>query len=60
MNKNNALMVSALLLSGLMLGCQPRTTAEKAEDKMGDAAHETGQAIDRTVDRVKDSTRPGQ
>ena len=55
MNKNTLLIVAALLLNGLLAGCQPKTPAEKVQDKVEDAAHETGQAIERVGDKVKDA-----
>jgi hypothetical protein len=53
---NNKLLMGAFLLLNVgLVGCQPRTPAEKAQDKIEDAQHETGQAIERAGDRVKDS-----
>jgi predicted small secreted protein len=57
MDKNKVLIVAGVLLSGLMAACQPQTTAEKMKDKVEDATHETGQAIERAGDKVKDATR---
>jgi hypothetical protein len=45
----------ALLVSTIAVGCKPRTTGEKIEDKVEDATHETGQGIDRSGERVKDA-----
>lgn len=55
MNKNIVFAISTLLLNFLVMGCQPKTTSEKVKDKVEDATHETGQAIERAGDRVKDA-----
>ncbi len=44
-----------LLATAGMFACQPKTTGEKIKDKAEDAQHETGQAIERAGDRVKDA-----
>jgi len=50
-------LVGAVLTCGVLGGCQPRTPAEKAQDKIEDAAHETEQGLERAADRVKDSVK---
>lgn len=57
MDRNKVLFVAVVLVSGLMAGCQPQTNAEKIKDKVEDATHETGQAIERAGDKVKDAAR---
>ncbi len=54
MNTNTALIVAVVLFNGMIAGCQPKTPVEKAKDKIEDATHETGQAIERAGNRVKD------
>jgi len=49
-------IVGAVLVAGVMGGCQPRTPTEKAKDKMEDAGHEVNQGMERAKDRVKDAT----
>lgn len=55
MNKNNVFIVAVVFFSGVITGCQPKTTAEKVEDKVEDTTHETGQAIERVGEKVKDA-----
>ena len=55
MNKNNVLIVAGLLFGLMMAGCKPKTPAEKLKDSVEDATHETGQAIERVGDKVKDA-----
>ncbi len=57
MDRNKMLFVAVVLVSGLMAACQPQTTAEKMKDNVEDATHETGQAIERAGDKVKDAAR---
>ena len=53
--KRTLLMLSVLSLSGFIAACQPRTPTEKAQDKVEDATHNTGQAVERAGERVKDA-----
>jgi hypothetical protein len=55
MDKRTLSLVALALLGGAVVGCRPRSAAEKVEDKVEDAAHEAGQAIERTGERVKDA-----
>lgn len=55
MNKNILFVFSAAILNVALIGCQPKSTAEKVENKIEDATHETGQAIERAGDRIKKS-----
>lgn len=57
MDRNKMLFVAVVLVSGLMAACQPQTTGEKLKDNVEDATHETGQAIERAGDKVKDAAR---
>jgi hypothetical protein len=55
---NKSMLLLAVVGLGLGLsGCQPRTPAEKAKDKVEDAAHETDQGLKRAGDRVNDSVK---
>ncbi len=45
------------LVGATIIGCRPKTTGEKVKDKVEDAQHEAGQAIERTGDRIQDSTK---
>jgi hypothetical protein len=43
---------------GLALtGCQPKTPAEKAENKIEDTMHESKQGMERAGDRIDDATK---
>lgn len=55
MVRNYFLMAGVLLFNVAVLGCQPKTPAQKMEDKAEDAAHETGQGIERAGEKVKDA-----
>jgi hypothetical protein len=44
-------------LTALTIGCQPKSPSEKAEDTMEDAAHETGQAVERAGEKVEDAAQ---
>ncbi len=57
MNINYVFVVAAVLFSGVIIGCQPKTPAEKVINKVEDATHETGQAIERAGEKVKDAAR---
>jgi hypothetical protein len=54
MSKINWLIMALALGGSVMAGCQPKTTSEKIKDKVEDASHETGQAIERAGEKVKD------
>ena len=54
--KANILLIGAIFfLSGGMIGCQPKTPVEKVKDKVEDATHEMGQAIERAGEKIKDA-----
>lgn len=53
--KNIFLIGAVLFLSWAAIGCKPKTTAEKVKNKVEDATHETGQAIERAGEKVKDA-----
>lgn len=36
-------------------GCRPKTASEKVKDEAEDVTHETGQAVERAGERVKDA-----
>ena len=55
MKTSNVWLSAAVFLSALVAGCQPKTPAEKVKNSVEDATHETGQAIERAGDRVKDA-----
>ncbi len=55
MNRSDAFIVAAVLISGVIAGCKPKTPAEKVMNKVEDATHETGQAIERAGEKVKDA-----
>ncbi len=55
-NRYGALMFGFFLGVVLVSGCQPQTPAEKVQDKVEDAAHETKQGMERVGDKVKDAT----
>ncbi len=38
------------------LGCKPKTTTQKVEDKVEDAQHEMHQGMERTGEKIKDAT----
>jgi hypothetical protein len=52
--KTRHFLLLSVLAAGLA-GCQPRTPGEKAKDAVEDAAHETGQGVDRAGEKVKDA-----
>ncbi len=54
-----ALLVVMISLYGSLSlsGCAPRTPAEKAKDKVEDAAHETGQSLERAGERIKEKAK---
>lgn len=54
-NARKSSMGWMLFLLAALAGCQPRTAAEKAENAAEDAAHETGQVLERTGERAKDA-----
>jgi hypothetical protein len=57
MTNRNIFMIGAIMVfSGAVIGCQPKTPAEKVMNKVDDAAHEAGQAVERAGDKVKDAT----
>ena len=45
-------------LTGIVFfaACKPKTTAQKVEEKVEDAAHEAGQTVERAGERIKDAT----
>ncbi len=49
------MIVALVTLNALVAGCQPKTPAEKVKNTVQDAAHETGQAIDRAGEKAKDA-----
>ena len=53
-NKFTAI-VAFVLFNSALIGCRPRTPAEKAKDSIEDAAHDAGQAIERAGEKVKDA-----
>jgi hypothetical protein len=53
MNKNHLWLGAALLLIAGLIACRSKTPVEKVKDKLGDALHETGQAIERVGNRIK-------
>jgi outer membrane lipoprotein-sorting protein len=56
MNKNNLFILALVVSAGVLSSCQPKTPAEKVQDKVEDASHEAGQAVERAGERVKDAT----
>jgi hypothetical protein len=55
MNLKRYGLLGMFLLTALVAGCQPQTPAEKAQDKIEDAAHETSQGMERAGEKVKDA-----
>jgi hypothetical protein len=55
MNRKMMFIVTVSFLVGSFTGCQPKTPAEKLKDKVEDATHETGQAVERAGERIKDA-----
>lgn len=57
-------MKRSFFLTGLVMvsmmtigvGCKPKTTAQKIEDKAEDAQHEVQQGVERAGENVKDAT----
>ncbi len=47
----------AITLGWGAVGCKPKTTGQKIEEKVEDAGHEAGQALERTGENVKDATK---
>ena len=45
------------LTSFVFVGCRPRTTSQKIEDKAEDAQHEINQGMERAKENVHDATR---
>lgn len=37
-----------------LTGCQPQTIGQKVEDKVEDATHETGQAMERAGENIEE------
>jgi hypothetical protein len=50
------MLIPLAAVCATLSACQPQTPAEKAENKMEDAAHETKQGMERAGDKVKDAT----
>ena len=55
MHKNTELIFAVVILMGMAAGCQARPPAQKLKDKVEDATHEAGQAIERAGDKIKDA-----
>lgn len=44
-------------LAAALSSCQPRTPAQKVEDAAEDAAHEAGQAVERSKENVNKAVK---
>lgn len=53
-NINRFSALGFTMLALLAMGCE-KTASQKVEDKVEDAAHETGQAMERAGEKVKDA-----
>ena len=56
MNKNFGIFGLGVL-AVLATACKPQSTSQKIENKIEDAGHETGQALERAGENVKDAAK---
>ncbi len=56
MQTTRYLLATALMAFIAITGCQPQTPAQKVEDKMEDAAHETKQGVERAGEKIQNAT----
>lgn len=56
MNRYNAVLALFAMGAGLS-ACQPRTPAEKVQDKVEDAGHETRQGLERAGDKIEKAVK---